>query len=77
MDLSAFKGRMNKAKQAKMIKLGQCFRCEAHGHLSGDCPEKGKGKESVQINELEEELQRLKLDGGNQAETPKNGVAWD
>ncbi|PLW26847.1 hypothetical protein PCANC_25435 [Puccinia coronata f. sp. avenae] len=46
-----------------MMKLGQCFRCKAHGHLARDCPEKGKGKESVQINELEEELRRLKLDG--------------
>jgi hypothetical protein len=77
MDLSAFKGRMTEAKQAKMMKLGQCFWCGAHGHLLRNCPEKGKGKESIRINKLEEELRRLKLDGGNQAETPKNGVAWD
>ncbi|PLW05783.1 hypothetical protein PCANC_27351 [Puccinia coronata f. sp. avenae] len=42
MDVLAFKGRLSNSKRARMMRVGLCFRCGAHGHLSRDCPQKGK-----------------------------------
>jgi hypothetical protein len=76
MDISAFKGRLSNSKRARMMCAGLCFRCSAQGHLSRDCPQKGKA-EATRISKLEAELARLKgkKEDGEGREGSKNGGA--
>ncbi|KAH9452003.1 hypothetical protein Pst134EA_025940 [Puccinia striiformis f. sp. tritici] len=80
MDLSALNGRLSENEKARMMKAGLCFRCAKKGHLSRDCPEKGKGKGPAKISELEIELQQWRtgersIPETNRAESSKNGGA--
>ncbi|KNF03942.1 hypothetical protein PSTG_03028 [Puccinia striiformis f. sp. tritici PST-78] len=86
MDISAFRGQLTDTEKMRMMKAGLCFRCGVKGHLSRDCPEKGKGKEKerdkIRISELEEENAKLKAKAktntdGNRAESSKNGGAQE
>ncbi|EHS62707.1 uncharacterized protein PGTG_22610 [Puccinia graminis f. sp. tritici CRL 75-36-700-3] len=79
MDLSVMRGRLSDAEKTRMMRAGQCFRCENQGHISRDCPDrglKGKGKEKSRIAKLEEEVKQLKA-GGSRADLSKNGGAQE
>ncbi|POW11484.1 hypothetical protein PSTT_05277 [Puccinia striiformis] len=79
MDLSALNGRLSENEKTRMMKAGLCFRCAKKGHLSRDCPEKGKGKGPAKISELEIELQQWRtgersIPETSRAESSKNGA---
>jgi hypothetical protein len=71
IDLLVFKGRMSEAERNRMMRAGLCFWCKENGHLSQDCPTKGKGKDASRISKLEAELQRLKGGTGKTGKTVK------
>jgi hypothetical protein len=80
MDVSAFKGQMSNRKQNQMMRAGLCFWCGEHSHLSCNCPQKGKGRDTTRISKLEAELKKLKEGVGQPArngkgEGSKNGGA--
>ncbi|KNE89579.1 hypothetical protein PSTG_16962 [Puccinia striiformis f. sp. tritici PST-78] len=82
MDLSAFRGQLSDTDKARMMRNGQCFRCTKPGHIARECPDKGKGKASARVSELEEELKKWKsgerrLEGGSKADQSKNGGAQE
>ncbi|KAH9446360.1 hypothetical protein Pst134EA_030281 [Puccinia striiformis f. sp. tritici] len=81
MDLSAMNGRLSDGEKNRMMRAGLCFRCGTKGHISRECPEKGKSKsQAAKIAELEEQVRRLTTGANRQeedsrAETSKNGGA--
>ena len=85
MDISAINGRMSEADRTRMMRQGLCFRCGEHGNVLRNCPSKGtpsgpgkgKGREKVQIDALEEEVKKLTecLKKEGRATDSKNGDA--
>jgi hypothetical protein len=85
MDISAFNARLSESDRQQMMRQGLCFRCGEHGHILQECPLKGtstgtrrgKGKDKVRIDTLEEEVKKitecLKKEG--RADASKNGAA--
>lgn len=59
-------GQMTEEERMRHIRGGLCFRCHTHGHLSRDCPEKGKGKEKAKDDGTSALIARLLAMGGDE-----------
>ncbi|WAR57333.1 hypothetical protein PtB15_8B380 [Puccinia triticina] len=64
-----------------MMREGLCFRCEAQGHISRDCPtKKGKGRGNARIAAMEDQIRQLvegmaAIGGGGPADKGGKGRA--
>ena len=44
MDIDIVRTQMSNEERTALMKAGKCFNCKQAGHLSQNCPNKGKGK---------------------------------
>ena len=65
MDVDA----LNIEKRNEMMKKGLCFRCEKPGHLSRDCPNKGKPAASTSTSTAPPSYSPPKKMGGKELYT--------